>query len=151
MKKCMWVILCVIVGMLLPQLVKAQDSGDDISNLQNVLNQLYTEMLPMCSSLIGVGRGIAGFAATWYIAARVWRHLANAEPIDFYPMLRPFAIGITVLLFPAVISVINGVMQPTVSGTAAMVQGSDAAIALLLQKKEEAIKQTDVWQMYVGA
>src|SRR6266498_273004 len=151
MKKCVWVALCVTVGMLIPRLVKAQDNGDDISSLQNVLNQLYTEMLPMCSSLIGVGRGIAGFAATWYIASRVWRHLANAEPIDFYPMLRPFAIGITVLLFPAVISVINGVMQPTVSGTAAMVQGSDAAIALLLQKKEEAIKQTDVWQMYVDA
>ncbi len=151
MKKCVWVALCVTVGMLIPRLVKAQDNGDDISSLQNVLNQLYTEMLPMCSSLIGVGRGIAGFAATWYIAARVWRHLANAEPIDFYPLLRPFAIGIAVLLFPAVISVINGVMQPTVTGTAAMVQDSDKAIAVLLQQKEEAIKKTDAWQMYVGA
>ena len=150
MKKCVWVTLCVTVEMFVPQLVKAQDGGDDISSLQNVLNQLYTEMLPMCSSLIGVGRGIAGFAATWYIASRVWRHLANAEPIDFYPLLRPFAIGITVLLFPAVISVINGVMQPTVTGTAAMVQDSDKAIAVLLKQKEEAIKQTDVWQMYVG-
>lgn len=140
MKKCVWITLCVIVGTLLPQLVKAQDSGDDISNLQKVLNRLYTEMLPMCSSLIGVGRGIAGFAATWYIAARVWRHLANAEPIDFYPLLRPFAIGIAVLLFPAVISVINGVMQPTVTGTAGMVQDSDAAIALLLQKKRRSYK-----------
>ncbi len=150
MKKCVWVTLCVTVEMLVPQLVKAQDGGDDISSLQSVLNQLYTEMLPMCSSLIGVGRGIAGFAATWYIASRVWRHLANVEPIDFYPLLRPFAIGITVLLFPAVISVINGVMQPTVTGTAAMVQDSDKAIAVLLKQKEEAIKQTDAWQMFVG-
>jgi len=31
-----------------------------------------------------------------------------------------------------------------------MVEGSDKAIAVLLQKKEEAIKKTDVWQMYVG-
>src|SRR6476659_6553073 len=135
MKKCVLVALFATVGMLVPQLVRAQESGDDISNLQNVLNQLYSEMLPLCSSLIGVGRGIAGFAATWYIAARVWRHLANAEPIDFYPLLRPFGIGITVLLFPAVISLINGVMQPTVTGTAAMVKNSDAAIALLLKEK----------------
>ena len=41
-------------------------------------------------------------------------------------------------------------MQPTVEGTAGMVQDSDAAIALLLQEKDSAIKQTDVWQMYVG-
>ncbi|CAN5397058.1 conjugative transposon protein TraJ [soil metagenome] len=150
MKKCVWVMLCITVGMLLPQLVIAQTGGDDISSLQQVLDQLYSEMLPMCSSLIGVGRGIAGIAATWYIAARVWRHLANAEPIDFYPLFRPFGIGLAVLLFPAVISVINGVMQPTVEGTAGMVQDSDAAIALLLQEKDSAVKSTDVWQMYVG-
>jgi conjugative transposon TraJ protein len=153
MKKCVWVTLCVTGAMFLPQSVSAQEvgGGDEISSLQKVLDQLYTEMLPLCSSLIGVGRGIAGIAATWYIAARVWRHLANAEPIDFYPLLRPFAIGIAVLLFPSVIGAINGVMQPTVTGTAAMVQGSDAAIALLLEQKEEAIKQTDAWQMYAGA
>ena len=72
MKKCVGVMLCITVGMLLPQLVIAQTGGDDISSLQQVLNQLYSEMLPMCSSLIGVGRGIAGITATWYIAARVW-------------------------------------------------------------------------------
>ena len=41
-------------------------------------------------------------------------------------------------------------MKPTVTATASMVEGSDRAIAVLLEKKEEAIKKTDVWQMYVG-
>jgi conjugative transposon TraJ protein len=41
-------------------------------------------------------------------------------------------------------------MKPTVTATAAMVEGSDKAIAVLLEKKEEAIKQSNVWQMYVG-
>lgn len=41
-------------------------------------------------------------------------------------------------------------MKPTVTGTAKMVEGSNKAIAVLLQKKEEAIKRTDAWQMYVG-
>jgi conjugative transposon TraJ protein len=45
---------------------------------------------------------------------------------------------------------INGVMQPTVTGTQAMVTDSDKAIAQLLQMKEEAIKKTIYWQMYVG-
>ena len=45
---------------------------------------------------------------------------------------------------------INGIMQPTVTGTAGMVTDSDKAIAVLLQQKEDAIKQTATWQMYVG-
>ena len=140
-------------GYLLPFLSSAQSSSgtaDNLKGMQAVLDQLYSQMIPLCSELIGVGRGIAGFGATWYIAVRVWRHLAAAEPIDFYPLLRPFAIGMVVLLFPSVIALINGVMQPAVTGTASMVQNSDEAIALLLQHKEDAIKQTDAWQMYIG-
>jgi len=41
-------------------------------------------------------------------------------------------------------------MQPTVTATASMVTGSDEAIAQLLKMKEEAIKKTPYWQMYVG-
>jgi conjugative transposon TraJ protein len=104
----------------------------------------------MCSQLIGVARGIAGFGALWYIAARVWRHLASAEPVDFYPLLRPFALGMTILLFPTVIAVINGLMNPVVTATGGMVKNSDAAIAKLLAQKEAAIEQTNTWQMYVG-
>ncbi len=134
----------------LPYMAVAQSFADEMNGLHEVLDQLYNEMMPLCSQLIGVGQGLAGFAALWYIASRVWRHLANAEPIDFYPLLRPFAIGLCILLFPAVMGIINGVMKPTVTGTAKMVEGSNKAIAVLLQKKEEAIKKTDAWQMYVG-
>ena len=152
MKKCVRLITVMAMGIMLPNILFAQSGGfaDDIKSLHQVLEQLYTEMLPLCSKLIGVGRGIAGFAATWYIASRVWRHIANAEPIDFYPLFRPFVLGFAVIIFPSVIAMINGVMNPTVTGTAAMVDDSNKAIAVLLQKKEEAIKKTDVWKMYVG-
>ena len=136
---------------MVPHLLYAQGGfADEIQSLHAVLEQLYTEMLPLCSKLIGVGRGIAGFAATWYIASRVWRHIANAEPIDFYPLFRPFVLGFAVIIFPSVIAMINGVMNPTVTGTAGMVEDSNKAIAVLLQKKEEAIKKTETWKMYVG-
>lgn len=138
------------VGWILPLISKAQGAAGYVGGLQGVLDQLYSEMLPLCSSLIGVSRGIAGFAATWYIAARVWRHIANAEPVDFYPLFRPFVIGFCILIFPTVLAMINGIMKPTVSATARMVKDSDKAIALLLKRKEEAIKRTDAWQMYVG-
>jgi len=121
-----------------------------MNSLHGVLEQLYDEMMPLCSNLLGVGQGIAGFAALWYIASRVWRHLASAEPIDFYPLFRPFVIGFCIMIFPSVLAMINGIMKPTVTATAAMAEGSNKAIEVLLQKKEEAIKTTDVWQMYVG-
>lgn len=138
------------VGSILPQLSRAQGQTGDADSLQGVLEQLYVEMLPLCSQLIGVGQGIAGFAATWYIAARVWRHIAAAEPIDFYPLFRPFVIGFAVMIFPSVLAMINGIMEPTVTATAGMVDNSDQAIAELLRRKEEAIMNTDAWQMYVG-
>jgi len=122
----------------------------DIKGLQSVLDTIYDQMLPLCSSLIGVGRGIAGFAATWYIAYRVWRHIANAEPIDFYPLFRPFVIGFCILVFPSVIALMNGVLQPTVTATNSMVTNSDAAIALLLAQKQQAVQNSDFFKMYVG-
>lgn len=149
MKRGVRVMLCLAAGMM-PGIVSAQGVSNEIGGLQKVLAQLYDEMLPLCSQLISVGRGLAGFAATWYIASRVWGHISRAEPIDFYPLFRPFVIGFAVLIFPSVIAMINGVMQPTVTATSAMVDHSDKAIALLLKQKEEAIKKTDVWQMYVG-
>jgi len=141
-----------ILGMMIPDLVSAQTGGfaENIQSLHSVLEQLYHNMMPLCSKLIGVGRGIAGFAATWYIASRVWRHIANAEPVDFYPLFRPFVLGFAVLIFPSVIAMINAVMKPTVSGTQQMLTDTDKAVAELLQMKEEAIKKTIYWQMYVG-
>ncbi|HEY5749517.1 MAG TPA: conjugative transposon protein TraJ [Chryseolinea sp.] len=140
--------LLAIAAILLPVVSYGQDYTGEIHSLQSVLDQLYLDMLPLCSQLIGVGQGIAGFAALWYIGSRVWRSLASAEPIDFYPLLRPFAIGMTIMLFPYVLSVMNGVLEPTVTGTAAMMANSNQAITYLLKKKEEAIQKTVTWQLY---
>lgn len=138
------------LALLLPLAASAQTFVGEIQSLHSVLDQLYYEMIPLCHRLISVGRGLAGFAALWYIGSRVWRHLANAEPIDFYPLLRPFALGFCILMFPYVLAVINGILKPTVTGTAAMVTGTNNAIAYLLKLKEDAIKKTPSWQMFVG-
>lgn len=148
MKLCVRYLLVLLV-LLLPQFADAQ-IATRIRSMQEVLEQLYTDMMPLCSRLIGVGRGIAGFAATWYIAAKVWGHIARAEAIDFYPLFRPFVLGFAILIFPSVIQLINQLMKPTVTGTAQMVTDADAAVAQLLKMKEDAIKTTAYWQMYVG-
>ena len=92
--------LSAILGIALPFKIQAQGMADDMNSLHSVLEQLYDEMMPLCSNLLGVGQGIAGFAAIWYIASRVWRHIASAEPIDFYPLFRPFVIGFCIMIFP---------------------------------------------------
>lgn len=143
--------LFVLLGILLPFMSHAQGVADEMNSLHSVLEQLYDEMMPLCNNLLGVGQGLAGFAAIWYISSRVWRHIASAEPIDFYPLFRPFVIGFCIMLFPSVLYMINGVMKPTVTATAAMVEGSNKAIERLLKEKEEALKSTNPWQMYVGA
>ncbi len=132
------------------QTVHSQGLANEMNGLHGVLEQLYEEMIPLCGQLIGVARGLAGFAALWYISSRVWRSIANAEPVDFYPLFRPFVLGFAIIIFPAVLDLINGIMKPTVTATAAMVTDSDKAITVLLKAKEDAIKNTTVWQMYVG-
>jgi conjugative transposon TraJ protein len=149
MIKCVRIALVALTGLLFPLLASAQ-VADEIHSMKSVLEKLYDDMMPLCSQLIGVGRGIAGFAATWYIASRIWGHISRAEPVDFYPLFRPFVMGFAILIFPSVIAMINGVMKPTVTATETMVENSDKAIAALLKLKEDAIKKTIYWQMYVG-
>lgn len=139
-----------VAAVLLPVYVQAQALGGDSQNLHSVLEQLYEQMMPLCGNLLAVGQGIAGFGTIWYIASRVWRHIANAEPIDFYPLFRPFVIGFCIMIFPSVLALINAVMKPAVTATAAMVTGSNNAVAVLLKEKEKAIQQTDSYKMYVG-
>jgi conjugative transposon TraJ protein len=144
-------LLCLAAMLIAPAFTFAQGGmAGEIKSLHQVLADLYNEMYPLCRELRDVGRGIAGFAATWYIAYRVWGHIARAEPIDFYPLLRPFVIGFAILNFTMVIDMIRFVMEPTVTGTGAMVENSNQAVAQLLKMKDEAVKKTKAWRMYVG-
>ncbi|MES2328219.1 MAG: conjugative transposon protein TraJ [Bacteroidota bacterium] len=135
MKKCVMGLCMATCLLFAPGLV----FGQSISNgegLQFILDQLYRDMMPMCKQLIASARLIGGFGALWYIGARVWKSIAAAEPVDVFGLLRPFALGLCILLFPSLIDLINGVLQPTVAGTAAMVKGSNAAISKYLQLKD---------------
>lgn len=95
----------------------------DFDNLHQILRSLYEQMMPLCEDMAGVAKGIAGLGALFYIAYRVWQSLARAEPIDVFPMLRPFAIGLCIMFFPSVVlGTINSIMSPIVQGTAKMLE-----------------------------
>ena len=87
-------------------------------NLHQILQNLYLDMIPLCSQMTGVAKGVAGLGALFYVAYRVWQSLSRAEPIDVFPLLRPFALGLCIMMFPTlVLGTLNGVLSPIVTGT----------------------------------
>lgn len=90
----------------------------NFDNLHQILQSLYMDMMPLCSQMTGVAKGLAGLGALFYVAYRVWQSLARAEPIDVFPLLRPFALGICIMFFPTVVlGTLNSILSPIVTGT----------------------------------
>lgn len=110
----------------------------DFGNLHEILRNLYEDMMPLCSSMTGVAKGMAGLGALFYVAAKVWQALARAEPIDVYPLLRPFAIGLCIMFFPLfVLGTINSVMSPVVKGTHTLLEGQTFDMNKYRQQKDK--------------
>lgn len=110
----------------------------DFTNLHTVLEGLYDGMMPLCEDMLGVGKGLAGLGALFYVASRVWQSLARAEPIDVYPLLRPFAIGICILLFPTlVLGTLNEGLGLIVQGTHSMVEEQTLDMERYRAQKDE--------------
>ena len=126
----------------------AQGVPEQIRGLHKILGDLYNEMLPMCGNLIGVGQALAGFGAMFYIGVRVWRHIAAAEPIDFFPLFRPFVLGFCILNFQSVIALMNGVLSPISRGTGSMLTNTNDALKRLMEEREKERRQTMAYRMY---
>src|ERR1700735_2583643 len=150
MKRIYFQIVAVIGALAWPSFGQAQTVADDVQSMHTVLSNVYDQMIPLCSQLISVAKGIAGFGATFYIGYRVWRHIANAEPVDFFPLFRPFVMAILIGIFPSVLDLMNGILKPTVTATNAMVANSNEAVQTLLAQRENAIKNTDQYKALVG-
>ncbi len=110
----------------------------DFTNLHQILRNLYTEMMPLCSNMSGVAKGIAGLGALFYVASRVWQTLSRAEPIDVYPLLRPFAIGLCIMLFPTIVlGTINSILSPVVIGSHQMLESQTFDMNAYRQQKDK--------------
>ena len=75
----------------------------DFENLHQLLRNLYQEMMPLCGDMVGVAKGVAGLGTLFYVAYRVGKALANAEPVDVFPLLRSFAIGLCIMFFTTIV------------------------------------------------
>ena len=109
----------------------------EFNNLHEVLRSLYDEMLPLSADMAAVAKGVAGLGSLFYIAIKVWQALSRAEPIDVYPLLRPFALGLCIMFFPTmVLGTINAILSPIVQGTHAILENQVLDLNDLQTKKD---------------
>ena len=94
----------------------------DFQSLTTTLESVRDEMISgSLDNFIGIARLIGGLGAHFYIAYRVWGSLARAEPIDVFPLLKPFALGLLIINFSWVTGFLDVVISPIKAATIAMV------------------------------
>lgn len=109
----------------------------NFDNLHQILQNLYQDMIPLCSDMIGVAKGLAGLGALFYVAYRVWQALSRAEPIDIFPLLRPFAVGLCIMFFPTIVlGTINAVLSPVVKGAHTIMEKQITDVQALQAEKD---------------
>ena len=109
----------------------------EFNNLHEVLRSLYDEMLPLSADMAAVAKGLAGLGALFFVALKVWQALSRAEPIDVYPLLRPFALGLCIMFFPTIVlGTINAVLSPIVQGTHSILEDQVLDLNDLQAKKD---------------
>mgnify|MGYP000768082929 CR=1 FL=1 len=106
-------------------------------NLHTILRVLYDDMMALCYPMSQVAMAIAGIGALLYIAYRVWQSMAQAEPIDLFPLMRPFAVGICILFFPTlVLGSLNGILSPLVKATHSLMAGQTLDMEQWQERRE---------------
>lgn len=109
----------------------------DFSSLHEVLRSLYDDMMPLSAEMAVVAKGLGGLGALFYVALKVWQALSRAEPIDVFPLLRPFALGLCIMFFPTmVLGTINAVLSPIVRGTHGILEGQVLDLNTLQEQKD---------------
>ena len=107
-------------------------------NLHELLRSLYDDMMPLAGDMAAVAKGLAGLGALFYVALKVWQALSRAEPIDVFPLLRPFALGLCIMFFPTIVlGTINAVLSPVVTGTHAILEDQVLDLNQLQQQKDQ--------------
>lgn len=114
----------------------------DFALLHASLSRLYSDFMPLCSSVSSVARGVAGLGALFFISRRIWMCLSTGREIDVYPLLRPFALGLCIAFFPTlVLGSLNGVMGAVSSSTSRIALRQTEEADIWRQKRDEAERE----------
>jgi hypothetical protein len=116
--------------------------NESINLIYNDIDRLYADFIPLAGRLVDTGRAIGFFGAVLFISAKVWKHLANNEPINFYPLLRPFGLGLLIGLYIPFINVLNGILDPIYEATRGLAMIQSNQLALLVQQRDQLVEST---------
>jgi conjugative transposon TraJ protein len=104
--------------------------------MEKMLDGLYDNSILLVAQFTNLGRAIGSVGALVYISAKVWGHLARAARVDVFPLLRPFLIGLCILLFPQVCGMLRSITSVISHSTDSIRTNESARIdALQAQKK----------------
>lgn len=81
------------------------------------LDNVYSTAVDYADMLSSTAQLICGFAALLYIGSKLWKSWAKGDPIDFYSMLRPFAIGLVIIFFTGFTKVLDSLVKPIEAAT----------------------------------
>lgn len=141
--------LCLTL-LLFPQFLFAGDFSDFIADFNRIVEEVGGTISQDTVSLSVPAKVIASLGAVFYIGFRVWKHIANAEAVDFFPLFRPFVLAILIANFHWVTGLIAGLCNPVVAATEHLRGSSQNSINQLLEAKKKAMKDGQFWNMYVG-
>lgn len=107
--------------------------------MEKMLGDLYDNMMPLVAQFVNLGRAVGGIGALIYISSKIWGHLARAQPIDVFPLLRPFLIGLCILLFPQLCQGLRGITGAISHSTDTIRTNQSAQIDALQAQKKAAL------------
>ena len=110
-------------------------------SMEAAVKTAFTEVLAGMGNLGDVASAIGAIGATLYISMRVLGHFARAEPIDVFPLLRPFAIGFIALNFTMVTDFLGAMIKPVETVTQNMVDVQLTRIQQLEQERQRVIRE----------
>lgn len=138
------------IGLFFPQVLFANDLALYIEDFNRVIASVSETIGEDTGVLQSAARSIAGIGAIFYIGNRVWKHIAEAEAVDFYPLFRPFVLGILIVNFSWVTGTIELILSPVMLATEKLQVSSQDGINQLIEAKKKAMKEGKFWNMYVG-
>lgn len=84
------------------------------------IEKVYETALTDVSHIVTYSTAVAGIAALIYLCSKIWKQWANGGQIDFYGLLRPFAILLVLINFSYVPMLIEGITSPLITFTEEM-------------------------------
>ena len=87
-----------------------------LPSVGSLIAQQLSQLAPLAeqylSALTLPAQLLCGLFAFLYIGTKLWSTWSRGERIDFYPMLRPFAIGLVIVFFSTFASLLDVVVYP---------------------------------------